>query len=429
MKSRLGMALVLLVGLALWCSSGVASASTAINGGGSGFGGLEFSQWTADVALPSHGGLTVNYQNMNSTTGRTFFANGTYDYGVSDIPYTPEEVPALVDRELVPGRCGGRPAAQCFEYIPTTASGLGFLYNLVDPTTGSQVTSLQLTPGEVCEIFTGQINTWNDPQLVQTNPQLPWLASYNLPIGVVARVDGAGESYALSQYCLAVAPAVWQGFEGFVLLQYNSNNEGGQANLQIAELQDNQPISYWPSFIESGGPTSGGKSVSLVNTEDGVANFVTQTNAIGTITYDPVGFAIVRNNFPVATVGNAAGNFVAPNATTAQTALSDTTQNSDGTVNFDFNAPDPNAYFPDTFSYVLAQTGGFDPGKGATLGQFLCYAVGPGQSEAAALKYAPLSSSLARGDATLIAKIPGAPTAARCLPHHHHSGPPGHGHS
>ena len=55
--------------------------------------------------------------------------------------------------------------------------------------------------------------------------------------------------------------------------------------------------------------------------------------------------------------------------------------------------PDPRAYFPSTYSYVLAQTAGFDAGKGATLGQFLCYAVSQGQVDRAA---APVRAALER---------------------------------
>jgi hypothetical protein len=52
--------------------------------------------------------------------------------------------------------------------------------------------------------------------------------------------------------------------------------------------------------------------------------------------------------------------------------------------------------------------------KGATLGAFLCYAVGKGQDIMPALRYAGLSSELEAIARTNISKIPGAPSADDC---------------
>ena len=85
-----------------------------------------------------------------------------------------------------------------------------------------------------------------------------------------------------------------------------------------------------------------------------------------------------------------------------------------GTFILNFNGPDPRAYFPSTYSYVLAQTTGWSPTKGAALGQFLCFDVGQGQSVAAQLGYAPLSAAVVAISVSAITQIPGAPTAAQC---------------
>ena len=87
----------------------------------------------------------------------------------------------------------------------------------------------------------------------------------------------------------------------------------------------------------------------------------------------------------------------------------------DGTFILNFTGPDPRAYFPSTYSYVLAQTAGFDAGKGAALGKFLCYAVSQGQVIAPQLRYARLSAPLVKLAIGAIARIPGAPAADKCF--------------
>jgi hypothetical protein len=94
------------------------------------------------------------------------------------------------------------------------------------------------------------------------------------------------------------------------------------------------------------------------------------------------------------------------------TPIPDPTAN--GAFILNFTGPDPSAYVPATYSYVLAQTGGWAADKGATLGAFLCYAVGKGQDIMPALRYASLSSELEAIARTNISRIPGAPSADDC---------------
>ena len=56
-----------------------------------------------------------------------------------------------------------------------------------------------------------------------------------------------------------------------------------------------------------------------------------------------------------------------PTNTTSRSHWATRTRPGNGTFQLAFNGPDPSAYFPSTYSYILAQTTGFDPGKGATL--------------------------------------------------------------
>jgi len=363
----------------------------SILGGGSGFAALEMDQWRADTAR-SPFNLTVNYVSQGSTFGRQQFSGGSFDYGASDIPYQQVEIPDLASR-----RCAGKPQPpdnRCFVYVPVSAGGLAFMYNLVD-NSGNRITNLKLTRQAACKIFTGAITKWNDPEIVATNPQF---RSFDRNIKPIVRTDGAGESYVLSEFCIAVAPTVWQNFV----------NQQKAADPELTpEFLAGQPTSVWPQQAWGVSPVG-------VATADGTAGYVADpTGGPNAITYVAAGYAQVRS-FPTAWIQNAAGVFTQPDEDNVTVALGYATARGNGTFQLAFNGPDPRAYFPSTYSYVLAQTAGFDPSKGATLGRFLCYAVTEGQADAPQLRYARLSSVLVNIAINAIVQIPGAPSAASC---------------
>jgi ABC-type phosphate transport system substrate-binding protein len=372
-----------------------ASASPAIVGGGSGFAALEVDQWRADTARRPYN-LSVDYSSQGSSVGRQNFVAGLFDFGMSDIVFPPTEQNFLSDTR----RCHAA-LSTCFKYVPVSAGGLGMMYNLVNGS-GQRVTDLKLTRDEVCKIFTGQIRAWNDPELVATNPELSSFSGH--PINVVARSDGAGESYVLSQFCIAVDPGDWGAFRTYVTT--NFPNDVGDAGLQLGD-----PVSTWPTVLLND------YTEKLANGSDGVANTVADPNAgVDAITYDAAGYAKVRA-FPVASVQNAAGQFTQPDENNVTIALAYAAGRGDGTFVLNFSGPDPAAYFPSTYSYALVQTTGYDPGKGSTLGQFLCYAISNnGQAIAPALRYARLSQQIVAISRTQIVQIPGAPTADQCAP-------------
>jgi phosphate transport system substrate-binding protein len=388
----LGRGAVSLLAAAWICALGAtpASASPALLGGGSGFAALEIDQWRADVARAPFN-LTINYQAQGSSFGRAQFTQGTFDYGASDIQYMQQELP-----QLSAGRCSGRPLAQCFVYVPVSAGGLALMYNLHDGT-GRQVTDLELTRSAACKIFTGAITKWNNPEIVRNNPRLAGVPNDIRP---VVRADGAGESFVFSEFCKAVVPAVWNAFVAQQrTTQNNSNNS--------LEFQAGEPTSLWPAQDWGANPVA-------VPFADGTANYVSDpTSGDGSITYVAAGYAKVRD-FPTASVQNAAGAFTQPDEENVTVALAYASPLGNGTFKLAFNGPDARAYFPSTYSYILAQTTGYDAAKGAVLSRFLCYAVSKGQANAPALRYARLSSELENIAIDAIARIPGAPSKASC---------------
>ena len=355
------------------------AAGPTVNGGGSSFAGLEISQWKADVAKKPYE-LKINYQAQGSSFGRQQYIAGNLDFGASDIEFQPEELDALA--------ASGRNE---FVYVPISAGGLGFMYNLTD-SSGNRVEDLQLTRHAVCRIFTEPGMQWNDAELVAVNPRLADIAR---PIIPIVRQDGSGTSFVMSEFCINVAPDVWGAFVA-------ERTSKDSANLPPAFLAG-QPVSNWPT---------GWGSVTSALYADGVADGVLgQADAI---TYNEAGFAKARR-FPNASVQNAANLFVQPVEEAVTLALGYADGRPNGTFKLDYSGADPRAYFPSTYSYVIAQTTGFDPGKGEVLARFLCYAVTKGQEKAAANEYARLSNVLVDLALRSIVQIPGAPAQADCV--------------
>jgi ABC-type phosphate transport system substrate-binding protein len=393
-RAALGVAAAIVVALSTVAGSAppAAAASAHLTGGGSGFAGPEIDQWKAETAVSPYN-LSINYVAQGSTFGRVAFYSETVDFGASDITYPSFEVGPLQSSR----RCAGKSLRDCFVYVPVSAGGVALMYNLSDAS-GNRISNLRLTRRSACKIFTGAIKQWNDPELVQTNP---FLRSFARGIQPVIRADGAGESYVLSQFCIAVAPDVWR---DFIARQKQENPQNNGSDFLAGD-----PVSNWP-------PPSNANAIPYA---DGVANAVANPQGgPGSITYVAAAYAKQRS-FPVASLQNAAGVFTQPDEENVTVALGYARPNPSadaaGTFILDFGGRDTRSYFPSTYSYILSQRAGFDPSQGAALGQFLCYAVSAGQAAAVPLKYARLSKPIVDIAIDAISKIPGAPDKAHCF--------------
>jgi phosphate transport system substrate-binding protein len=387
--------LTVLLGLTVAGAGTAHAAGSTISGGGSSFAAPEVQQWAADVSHPP-ANLAVNYANSSSGAGRDDYAQGYYQYGASDIVYYSND-----------GSNASEATTQHpFKYVTVSAGGLAFMYNIVIG--GQRWTGLQLTQQEACQIFTGQLTNWT--QLAST-PGDAILASVNQPITTVLRSDAAGESYVLSQYCIAVDPTDWSTFENFV--DSNNSLETGSGWAGDSDMSAGLPVEYWPAKLEDNQTNS---NITASGAPAEVTDVTDSNNGGYSIGYVAAVYAQTAG-YPMASVENSGGAFRQPDATSVQTALSYATPNSQGTFNLSFTGSNPASYFPSTYSYILAPTTTNSPtsaGADATLAQFLCYAVGQGQSEAAKLLYAPLSAQVTALSVSAIQAIPGAPAASSC---------------
>jgi phosphate transport system substrate-binding protein len=81
-----------------------------------------------------------------------------------------------------------------------------------------------------------------------------------------------------------------------------------------------------------------------------------------------------------------------------------------------YAAPEKNAYPLASYSYLVTQTDGMDPAKGAVLGKWIIYIACAGQKEAAPLGYSPLPKNLIQDVFDAVKRIPGAPAPPPITP-------------
>jgi len=357
-----------------------ASAATfvPISGAGSTWSYPAIHAWIANVAQL---GLPVNYTPNGSTTGRQEFAQGTVDWAASDIPYG-----------LQDGNNFDPPPVRGFAYIPDTAGGTTFMYNLSSGT--QRITDLRLSGTVIAGIFTNQITMWNDPKIVADNPGLTLPAIRIVP---VVRSDGSGDTSQFTQWMLATQGSSWTAYC--------------------------QVVGRTPCTQTSVYPVQPGTAMISQPGDVGVAGYVSQPQADGAIGYLPYSVALATG-FPVAKVLNAAGYYTQPTAGHVGVSLLKAQINTDPTsplylsedLSQVYTDPDPRTYELSSYSYMIVPTDtslGFTTDRGFTLGTFGQFLLCQGQQQVDSLGYSALPINLVEAGFAQLQKIPGAqvPTA------------------
>ncbi|HEX3566585.1 MAG TPA: substrate-binding domain-containing protein, partial [Acidimicrobiales bacterium] len=346
-----------------------ARAASGLIGAGSSFAGIELQEWSKDVGAPPYN-LNVNWQSSSSGQGRQSFRDKTVDFAVTDIRYNKYDV--------------NPPDPNTFAYIPVTAGGIAFMYNLKKHDTGPN--PIKLSSLTVCGIFTGSIPFWDDPHIAADNPgvTLP-----HVSVTPVVRNDPAGTNFVLEEYCIQLHNDLFSAFAA--------------AASRTGTFYPDEATSNWPIL----------SPIVAATGSEGAASFVAGVNNDGAVTAVEAGYATQRG-FPVASVQNDVGAYVQPTPIAVSTALSFAQQQADGTHVLNFKPGSAAAYNPSTYSYMLVPTTGFDPSKGAALTQFADYSLTVGQSNATLLTYASIGRSLILFGLDRLKAVPGyiAPTAA-----------------
>src|SRR6201988_2921636 len=162
-------------------SIGVSDQEIRLIGSGASFPFPIYSPWFKDFSKQNKG-VTVDYQAKGSGAGIKDFVNKTVDFAASDAAMTDEEMASVE---------GG------VQLLPMTAGSIVLAYNLPN---GPK--ELKLSREAYTKIFLGQVTKWNDPVIVQTNPdaKLP-----DLGITVVRRADSSGTTYVFTQHLSAIS--------------------------------------------------------------------------------------------------------------------------------------------------------------------------------------------------------------------------------
>lgn len=375
-------ALLLALGLALTAAGAMPVESAAARQQGGSYQRIsgEGSSWAAGAidamrVNVRQFGITVDYTPSGSSAGRQNFLNGTVDFAASDIPFqfNPED-----------GSAPENPAPGSYAYIPVTAGGTAFIYNL--KINGQRVTNLRLSGENVAKIFTGAITQWNDPAIQRDNPGLRMPARRIVP---VVRSEGSGSTAQFTLWMIKQHGSIWR--------SYCQRSGRAPACGQT---------SYYPTI-----PGMIAQSGDL-----GVTGYVTQGFAEGAIGYVNYSYAL-GSQFPVVKVLNRAGYYTEPTPqNVAVSLLQARINNSPGpnylTQNLDgvYANNDPRNYELSSYSYFILPTrvrGQFNAAKGRTLGAFAYYAMCQAQQQSASLGYSPLPINLVQASFTQIRRIPG----------------------
>ncbi len=238
-------------------------------------------------------------------------------------------------------------AAAGLGQFPSAIGGVVPVVNL----DGMEAGKLKLTGAVLADIFLGKVTTWNDPAIVALNPgtTLP-----STKINLVHRSDGSGTSFNFTNYLSKVSPE-WKSKVG----------EGTSVQ--------------WPGGV-------GGKG------NEGVASYVQQIK--GSIGYVELAYAL-QNKMPYASMQNAAGNWVQPNADSFAAAAA----SADWANAKDFNLVITNASgaqaWPITATnFMLMHKQPKDAARSKATLAFFKWAFEKGQPQANELHYVPLPPEL-----------------------------------
>lgn len=147
---------LLLVGLATTsCSNGtsgneIRGALTAV---GSPVQSDAIAAWS-NAWRKTNTATSLNYSPDGSRVGITALATGQAYFAATDSPISPQ------DQTQTQARCG---PAGAFS-VPVSVTSLGVAFNL------PSVTGLKLSPAVLAEIFSGNINRWDDDAIAAINP-------------------------------------------------------------------------------------------------------------------------------------------------------------------------------------------------------------------------------------------------------------------
>lgn len=375
--------------------SGTAFASTTLNADGSSWAGPAIEKWRTDVADQ---GINLNFNPNGSAAGRQQWENGQDDFTASDVPFRTASDNGASQDQHGAGIGNAENPTYNYSYVPITAGGTAFMYNL--SIGGKQITDLRLSPQNIVDIFTGKVTWWDDQSITASyGKTLP-----HLQITPVIRSDGSGATAQFSRW-----------------MEHTHQGQWDQYCRRVNQVSCGDYTEFFPPS---------GRMIAQ-NGSDQVAHYIEQPADTGAIGYDEYAFALT-SGWPVVKVLNPAGYYTLPTASNVAVALTaakirgvdDNTpptdpnflqQDLDGV----YTNPDKRSYPISSYSYVIVPRDGsglpqvprFTPAKGAALSQYLDYVLCAGQATGKSgidsIGYSPIPRGLVRGGLLQVTHIPG----------------------
>ncbi len=321
--------------------AGRAQTHVSLHGAGATFPYPVYAKWFTNYAAENPG-THIAYDAVGSEAGVRDLIAGSVEFGASDSPDAIREVaPASQDQYL---------------FFPSVVGAVVPIVNLP-----GVPDSISFTPEALAGIYLGKITKWNDPILKQANRgvRLP-----DLDIVVVHRSDGSGTSYAWTSY-LSKANPEWKATVG-------------------ASLSPK-----WPTGRGASG-------------NEGVADVVKEIG--GSIGYVEFIYAL-QNHLSYGRVRNMNGEFVEASLESIGTAVNQSMDVTDDLTVSLADAPGAGSYPIATFTWLVVPAHMSDDAKRSATIAFLKWMLGPGQRQAAALGYLPLSKDVLAKEEAAISKI------------------------
>lgn len=327
-----------------------AHAANTISGGGASFPYPFISACIADFNATQNN-FIAQYASTGSGTGKSNFTKGVFVFAQTDSKYT-----------------SGEPTFD-WEYVPNVGGAIAFPINLHNKSNGRTLgSSINLKQVTLAKILSGNITSWNDPEILKDNAAIAANIPA-IPITVVYRSGNSGTSNNTLQYLNAWAPTIWSKVQD----DFSTAFPGGKPPQTSLSAKDNASL------------------MATVNSTEGAIGYVDYSDTKG---------------YPVARIQNASGQFVAPSTTSAAKNLANQTNVApNGLVSLDYNSKIAGVYPVVIFSYMLVRTDGKGPnGLGVRqLADYIIQKCGP--AKAASLGYVPVAGKVLATARTLVNNI------------------------
>ncbi len=316
-----------------------------INGAGSTFAAPLYNRWASEFRK-TNADAKINYQGMGSGAGVQQFLKKTVDFGASDDPLKNEEIQAA-----------GEPVMN----IPMALGSIVITYNVPGLTT-KDGKGLRLNADVIDKIYRGKIVNWNDPQLTKLNPGTVF--PKDMPIVVLHRADGSGTTAVFTEYMVKKSKD-WEKEIG----------KGKAVKFPVGQA---------------------GKG------NDGVTALLKQNP--GSVAYVEMTYAKL-NKFPVASLLNAAGEFVEPSVESNQLAAAKSIKSMPADFRVSLTDATGKGVYPLTaFTYILVRKSIAQEKK--MIFDFINFGFSDAGSKAATeLHYAPLPKELTAKIQTAMNKL------------------------